>query len=288
MEKISATLNTILNTAILQLTAVSPASSRLEAELLLCHVLNRPRSYLLTWPSQKLTVAQIETYSVLIQRRIQGEPIAYILGEWSFYTINLYINKDVLIPRPETELLVELALTMGDEYYQRTNLLPMVIDIGTGSGAIAAAIGHQRLTWQIYATDLSLSALSVANINFQRLGLSIPTYGGDWYEALPLTLKFNLILSNPPYLAENDPHLLQGDLVQEPKTALVSGHDGLDAIRKLCSGALDWLQPDGAILLEHGYNQGKSVRTLLHNIGMKQVQTWNDLAGHERVTGGMN
>jgi release factor glutamine methyltransferase len=281
------TTHSILQSAIRQLSCILHSSPRLEAELLLSHVLQKPRSYFTAWPKQILTVTEINSFSTLLQRRLQGEPIAYILGTWDFWNVSLQVTSDVLIPRPETEILVELVLATGDQYYQHMNCVPKMVDLGTGSGAIAAAIKVNRPSWQIYATDVSLKSLSVAQANFQRLGVSIPTFCGNWYEALPQSLHFDMIVSNPPYVAECDPHLQQGDVQQEPKLALVSGVNGTDALRILCNEAVNWLQFNGAIFLEHGYNQGNVVRTFLRDTGMQRVQTWRDLAGHERITRGI-
>lgn len=281
-------LHTVLHKAILQLASIPHASPRLEAELLLSYALNKPRSFILAWPEYLLTEEQNFTFINLFQRRLNGEPIAYIFEEWEFWNLTLRVTKDVLIPRPETELLVELAIAAGDKCFPDIVTVLEMADLGTGSGAIAAAIAQERPAWKICATDFSAAALAVAATNFQRLNLPITTYLSFWYNALPSTLRFHLIVSNPPYIAEADPHLYQGDLLTEPQCALVAGPKGLDALQILCNGAVARLNPGGIILLEHGYNQGQAVRALLQQSGIKNVYTWRDLAGHERVTTGSN
>lgn len=281
-------LYTALNMAILHLKALPQASPRLEAELLISCTLNKPRSFIIAWPKYKLNSIQYSTFTNLLQRRLNGEPIAYILGEWEFWNLTLQITPSVLIPRPETELLVELALAVGDRCFSNISKPLEVADLGTGSGAIAAAIARERPLWTIHATDFSAAALAVARANFQSLNLPISTYLGFWYNPLPTTLRLDLIISNPPYIAACDPHLYNSDLVKEPQCALVAGTDGLDALRILCNEAVMKLNPHGVILLEHGYNQGYAVRNLLRHAGMKYVHTWVDFAGHERVTGGNN
>lgn len=278
---------TCLQSALLQaiqvLTLLPQASPRLEAELLLCAVLDRPRSYLATWPEQSLSPAQTAAYANLLHRRQQGEPIAYILGYRDFWTLTLQTTPDALIPRPETELLIELALQIG-----ATDTALEIVDLGTGSGAVALALAQERPNWIVHATDQSATALALANSNARQLQQSLHIHLGNWYAALPSLLRFDLILSNPPYIPENDPHLNQGDLLWEPRQALASGPDGLEALRILCAGSQKHLKPGGSILLEHGYNQGYAVRNLLQQAGLTTIQTWRDLAGHERVTGGIN
>jgi release factor glutamine methyltransferase len=281
-------LRAALGAAVPAIAALPHASPRREAEWLLCAVLDRPCSYLAAWPEQMLTPVQQATFERLLQRRLAGEPVAYLLGQQGFWSLTLQVTPAVLIPRPETELLVELALAEGDRQLAAPlGKRPLTVaDLGTGSGAIAAALAHERPTWHLYATDLSAAALAVAMANFRRLNLPVQTYLGPWYAALPPALRLDIIVSNPPYIQDDDRHLQQGDLIWEPTTALMGGADGLESLRTLCVGAVAHLRPGGAILLEHGYDQGETTRILLEQAGFQGVRTWCDLAGHERVSGG--
>lgn len=252
----------------------------LEAEVLLAHVLGKPRSHLLAWPERALDAVQQQAYSELIQRRCGGEPLAYITGEREFWSLSLQVGPGVLIPRPDTELLVELALDLlpADSHAQ-------VADLGTGSGAIAAAIGRERPHWQLVAVEHCPQARAIALANFQRLGLThVSCRAGDWCAGFEPLERFDLILSNPPYIADNDPHLQLGDLPAEPRQALASGADGLDDLRHICHCAPAYLKPGGWLLLEHGYDQGKAVRQLLKACNLERLRTERDFSGHERVS----
>jgi release factor glutamine methyltransferase len=209
-------------------------------------------------------------------RRARGEPIAYILGEKEFYGLRLAVNPAVLIPRPETELLVELALARKPA---------SVLDLGTGSGAIALAIKKCLPHTRVVAVESSAAALAVAQRNAVKLGLEIEFRHGRWFEPVA-DARFDLIVSNPPYVAMGDPHLAQGDLCFEPRGALVSGVEGLDAIREIAGAAPAHLEPGGGVLLEHGMGQDEAVGKLLRQVGLQEVTTWLDLAGIARVTGG--
>jgi release factor glutamine methyltransferase len=254
---------------------------RLEAEVLLGHVLNVPRSHLYAWPEIILTKQQETYYQELLKRRRQGEPIAYLTGKKEFWSLELQITDATLIPRPETELLVELALARLP-----TNSSALVIDLGTGSGAIALAIATERPQNRVLAIDNSPAALTVAQANAQRLGINnIEFIQSDWFTNLT-TMPAEIIVSNPPYLATDDPHLQQGDIQYEPPLALVAGTDGLTAIRQLIEQAPPYLVDHGWLLLEHGYTQGKTVRKIFEQQGYVAVTTYNDLAGLERVTMG--
>lgn len=256
-------------------------SPRLDAELLLCHALGVNRSWLYAWPDKSLVPAQQRRFAELVARRASGEPIAHILGEREFWSLSLIVTPDTLIPRPDTELLVAQALCLLPE---ETAL--RVADLGTGSGAVALAIARERPRCSVVATDSSPAALAVARENAVRNQIANVTFRqGDWCAALG-DERFDLIVSNPPYIAADDPHLSQGDVRFEPRTALVAGRDGLDDIRQIASAAREHLHSNGWLLLEHGFGQGEGVRGILQENGYEKVTTWRDLAGLERVTGG--
>lgn len=267
-----------IRSAAAQLTS---ESVRLDAELLLCHVLGVNRSWLYAWPDKPLDVNQQQHFEVLVARRASGEPIAHILGEREFWSLTLKVTPDTLIPRPDTELLVEQALHLLPE-----DAVLKVADLGTGSGAIVLAIARERPRCRVVATDLSAAALAVAQENARRHGIAnVEFRRGRWCKALG-DEQFDLIVSNPPYIAADDPHLAQGDVRFEPRSALVSGHDGLDDIREITHEARPHLETGGWLLFEHGYEQGGAVREILLKNGFEKVTTWCDLSGHERVTGG--
>jgi release factor glutamine methyltransferase len=255
----------------------------LETRILLCHVTGLTRIQLITHDEQLLTPAQADALQQLIRRRINGEPIAYLIGQREFYGLMLQVTPDVLIPRPETELLVELALT---------HLPPggRVLDMGTGSGAIAVAIAHSRADAEVTALDVSAAALAVATGNAAR-HLPAPArpvhfIESNWYSGLNATQSFDLIVANPPYIVAGDAHLSQGDLRFEPADALTDHSDGLSALKTIVSGAAAHLLGGGWLLMEHGYDQAAAVRALLQQAGFTEAQSWCDLAGIERVSGG--
>jgi release factor glutamine methyltransferase len=254
----------------------------LEAQVLLAHVLQRPRSHLYAWPEQPLTADQQAQFLALLARRARGEPVAYLTGHREFWSLPLKVTPDTLIPRPETELLVECALELlgaGEG--------ACVADLGTGSGAIAAAIASECPLARLIATDLSAAALAVAADNFQALGLTqIELRQGSWFAALHNEERCDLILSNPPYVAEGDPHLLRDGLPWEPATALSSGADGLDDIRRLIHAAPPYLQPEGWLIIEHGLDQAAAVRRLFEQAGYRETTTQQDLASRDRLTRG--
>jgi release factor glutamine methyltransferase len=252
--------------------------ARLEAELLLAHALDRPRSWFYAHAGDILTARDAEAYADLLQRRSAGEPVAQITGRRGFWSLELAVTPDTLIPRPETELLVELAL----ERMPRTHPL-RVLDLGTGAGAIALAVASERPLCEVTAVDASEPALLVARSNAAEAGLRLRFEHGDWYAAVPGE-RFDLVLSNPPYIADADPHLLKGDLRFEPRMALASGMDGLDALRVIASGAPRHLLPGGWLLVEHGHDQGAAVRELFTAAGLQGVVTERDLEQRERVT----
>lgn len=256
-------------------------SARLDAELLLAHVLNKPRSFLLTWPEHQPQPAEIEHFYCLLKRRQRGEPVAYLLGRRGFWSLDLEVDRSTLIPRPDTERLVEVALE------RVVNQPARVLDLGTGTGAVALAIAVERPTWQVTGCDSSVEAVALAERNRQRLGIGNANFlSSDWFAGLGEGVSFDLIVSNPPYIADNDPHLTEGDVRFEPASALVSGADGLNAIRHIVQTAPGFLQPGGWLLLEHGWEQAEAVRNLLGARGFVEVQSWQDLAGHQRITGG--
>ncbi len=256
------------------------ATAQLDAELLLAHVLQKTRSYLLTWPERELSADQVAVFQRLVARRRAGEPIAYLLGEQGFWSLDLLVSADTLIPRPDTERLVELALEVGPAGTAK------VLDLGTGTGAIALALATERAQWQLTGADCMPGAVQLAERNRIRLQLpNVHFVHSDWFAALGHA-TFELIVSNPPYIAADDPHLSQGDVRFEPASALISGADGLDAIRHLVQQAPAHLSSDGWLLLEHGWQQAEAVRELLSQRGFAHVQSWQDLGGHQRVSGG--
>ena len=255
-------------------------AARLEAEILLGHLLGKSRAWLIAWSDTGLSEQQLSRYHDLVEKRIQGTPIAHLTTEREFWSLPLKITADTLIPRADTELLVETCLELHLAEHSIT-----VADLGTGSGAIALAIASERPAWSILATDRSRQALDVAIHNAAALQIdNIQLLRGDWFEALPANTRVEVLLSNPPYIPEDDPHLQQGDLRFEPRSALASGADGLDAIRLIISQASAYLKPGGYLLLEHGYDQGSAVRQLMHQSALGEIDTHTDLAGHERVT----
>jgi len=277
-----ATLRQVQQEAIVRLSTLPHAAPELEAALLLCHLLGKPRSFLYAWPEHQLNEQQRHAYQSLIERRLRGEPIAHITGEREFWSLPLRVTRDTLIPRPETELLVERALQ-----HLQTVAAPLVADLGTGSGAIALALAIERPDAEIHAVDRSPAALAIAAENILRLAPDrVSLFTGSWCDALPPHRRYDLILSNPPYIESDDPHLAQGDLPHEPTGALVSGPDGLDDIRLITQQAPDRLKTDGWLLVEHGYRQGEQVRSLFRQVGLVGVATHSDLAGHERITEG--
>ncbi|MDO9064915.1 MAG: peptide chain release factor N(5)-glutamine methyltransferase [Sulfuricella sp.] len=260
---------------------LDPRESRLEAQILLCHAIQQPRSWLAAHDRDPIPPEQAAAFTALLQRRLQGEPIAYILGEREFYSLDFKVTPAVLIPRPETELLVDLALERLP-----AGIPCRVLDLGTGSGAVAVTLALHRPQTDVVAVDQSAAALEIARENAQRLGTgNLRLIQSGWYSALDGE-KFDLIVSNPPYIAAADPHLTQGDVRFEPPSALASGADGLDDIRAIIRDAAAHLKPDGWLLFEHGYNQAAACRELLAQAGFEQVASAADLAGIERISYG--
>ncbi|HWT73041.1 MAG TPA: peptide chain release factor N(5)-glutamine methyltransferase [Oxalicibacterium sp.] len=251
---------------------------QLEVRMLLEHVVRLTRVQMITQAERPLSADEARQFDTLCARRIAGEPMAYLLGEREFYGLALQVDPNVLIPRPETELLVELAL-------QHLPPNGRVLDMGTGSGAIAVAIAHARPDAQVSALDASMPALQVAQANAARHGVRVRFVHSDWFAAIDGE-RFDLIVSNPPYIVAGDRHLSEGDLRFEPIDALTDHADGLSALRTISTGAAAHLIPDGWLLMEHGYDQAQPVRALLDAAGLGKVQSWRDLAGIERASGG--
>jgi len=261
----------------LQSTSDSP---QLDCELLLCYVLDVDRTWLRTWPEKEVSKSLEAKFCALLEKRVQGQPIAYLVGSRGFWSMDLQVSKDTLIPRPETELLVELAL--GLKLPKNSHGL----DLGTGTGAVVLALATERPDMNFTAVDSQVGAVSLANKNCQNLGLSnVSILQSDWFDSVQLKdNQFDLIISNPPYISANDPHLQQGDVRYEPNSALVSGIDGLDDLQKIIAKSPAYLKSDGWLLLEHGFDQGAAVVRLMSRAGFKKVVTQKDYNQIDRVT----
>lgn len=253
----------------------------LEARMLWQHVLGVSRAWLIAHDDQVIDPEKVQAYRTLEARRLAGEPMAYILGVREFMGHEFQVTPDVLIPRPETELLVEMAVELLSGCADAD-----VLDLGTGSGAIAVSIALACPQARVVATDVSAGALEVARYNARALGAVVEFHQGSWYEALPGGKVFDLIVSNPPYIPMDDPHLVQGDLRFEPPAALTDGHDGLDAYREIVAGAPARLKSGASLYVEHGWNQAQAVCTLLRQAGFRSVHSLPDLAGILRISGG--
>ena len=257
----------------------------LDAELLLARVLATTRTALIAGDDRRLAPEEDDRWSSWLARRANGEPIAYLLGEKEFHGLVLEVNADVLVPRPETELVVDWAAELIDVASPAAgaSAIPAVVDLGTGSGAIALAIKRLRPAARVTATDASAAALAVARRNAKRIGLAVELVDGSWWAAVEAR-RFDIAVSNPPYVAAGDPHL--AELRHEPVMALTPGGDGLDALRAIAAGATDHLFAGGWLIVEHGFDQGAAVRDLLAEAGLVAIETRCDLAGLERATAG--
>ena len=261
----------------LQPTSDSP---QLDCELLLCHVLDVDRTWLRTWPEKQVSSAQKSLFISLLDQRFEGMPIAYLVGSRGFWSMDLKVSTDTLIPRPETELLVEIALNLNLPRHS------CGLDLGTGTGAIALALASERQDMQWIALDSQSGAVELAQANCKHQQLTnVTIFQSDWFDALQATNNtFDLIVSNPPYIAADDPHLVEGDVRFEPSSALVSGADGLDDIKIIISQSSAYLNTNGWLLIEHGYNQGQAVRDLMCAAGFFKVATQQDYNHLDRVT----
>lgn len=256
-------------------------SARLDSEILLAFCLQKDRSFLLTWPEMELTQQQQQCFQEMIRKRLQPQPIAYLTGEREFYSLTLKTTPATLVPRPETEMLVDKVLELTSHISS-----PEILELGTGTGAIALAIKQHAPHSQLLATDVSQSALEVAMHNARQLHLQVEFIVSDWFAALEQIRSFDVVVSNPPYIASHDPYLSQGDLPAEPLLALTSGDDGLQALTQIIKSASQYLKPAGWLVLEHGYDQQQPVSDLLYEQGYQQVATFNDFNDLPRMSVG--
>ncbi|PHS66614.1 MAG: protein-(glutamine-N5) methyltransferase, release factor-specific [Thalassobium sp.] len=254
-------------------------SARLDAELLLAHVLQQGRTWLYTWSDRLLSAEQQQAADALLARRLAGEPVAYLLGERDFWSLNLNVNPSTLIPRPDTETLVEWALELPLPANSR------MLDLGTGTGAIALALASEQPSWQVSGVDFNADAVALAQANAARNQLARVSFmQSDWYSAV--SGDFDLIVSNPPYIDEDDEHLAQGDVRFEPRSALVADNHGLSDLALIIDRAPGFLRANGWLLLEHGYQQADAVCELLRGRGFAEVSNRRDLGGQPRISGG--
>jgi release factor glutamine methyltransferase len=276
---VTPTVRELLGESTARLAATSD-TPRLDAEILLAHACGRDRGWLYAWPEHRPEPAVMTAFLALIDQRASGRPVAYLTGEREFWSLAFKVDEHTLIPRPETELLVATVLELTLPERAR------VLDLGTGSGAIAIALATERPGWQITATDRSPRATAAARANALALGTNIDLFTGDWFDAIDTDSRFDLIVSNPPYVADGDPHLSRGDVRFEPSSALAAGTDGLRDLRTIAAAAPAFLADGGWLWLEHGLDQGDAVARLLQNRGFEQVRTVNDMAGLPRISGG--
>lgn len=259
-------------------------SAKLDAQILLGFVLNKATNYLYTWPDKTLSSEQLSSYKLLLEERLKGKPIAYITGVKEFWSLPFYCNESTLIPRPDTEVLIEQILTVAQESLGKEI---SCIDLGTGTGAIALALASEKPLWHIEAIDYSANAVKLAQKNAKNLNIShVQIYQSDWFSNVSKDKQFDVIISNPPYIDENDSHLTQGDVRFEPLTALISADEGLADIDMITRESKHYLKSGGYLFFEHGYNQGEAVRNIMLALQFKQVKTVQDYAGNDRVTFG--
>ena len=255
-------------------------SARLDTEVLLAHALGKNRTYLYTWPEEQVATEAFAHFQAMLHRRQQGEPVAYIIGEQEFWSLPLYVNPSTLIPRPDTECLVEKALP-----YIRDTSTSRVLDLGTGTGAIALAIAQERARAAIVASDVSAEAVALAKRNVARHGAKhVQVIQSHWFEAIEGV--FDLIVSNPPYIDDSDAHLHRGDVRYEPRSALVAGEKGLSDLKQIVIGAREYLKPGAYLMVEHGWQQGEVVRALFVQAGYQEVATGRDYGGNDRICAG--
>ena len=267
-----------------QLADVSD-SPRLDIEILLTHILQKNRTYLFTWPEKELTAEQTQIFHELFARRLTGEPVAHIIGQREFWSLPLMVNNSTLIPRPDTELLVEAALGLfADDANNSTRRL---LDLGTGTGAIVLALAHEKKLWQCVGVDKELAAVELAEKNRVQLKLhNVKIQQSDWFSALRSEALFDIIVSNPPYIDPTDEHLKEGDVRFEPLSALIADNHGLADLEFIIALAPQYLTSNGWLLVEHGHDQGAVVRDLFAKNHFDQVNTFRDFGGNERVTVG--
>lgn len=280
-------------------------SPKLDAQILLCFVIDKPASFLLTWPEKVLTTENIEQYQALLIRRLQSEPIAYIVGVREFWSLPFYVSPASLIPRPDTETLIELVVDLHQQgcffkssFNNNSSLSDSLaidnlsaqdniscLDLGTGTGAIALSLASEMPLWNIHAIDFNVDAVKLAQRNAKNLALTqVNIYHSDWFSQISVKQKFNLIVSNPPYIDEDDIHLSQGDVQFEPKSALVAQENGLADIRHIAKQARSYLTDNGSLFFEHGYQQAEDVHNILIEFGYIEAYTVKDLSGNDRIT----